>query len=103
MAANGSKDAPLDVAVAAKPTNFDAVSSLVKELAAGVESLAAGGLGINEVLRQDLSVKARDIMLALETPRETSMKHLWGEVRVPLSLNDFWLFVTMVGRNMTID
>jgi ABC-type molybdate transport system ATPase subunit len=72
---------PVDVSVATSPSNLGATPQLLKELSAGIAKLNAGDG--DDALRQDMSTKARDIMLALETPRETSIKHIWGEVRYP--------------------
>ena len=72
-------DTPVDISVATNPRDLGSVQTLLKQLNAGIVSLTASN-EINHELRQDLSTKARDIMLALETPRETSMKHIWGEV-----------------------
>ncbi|KAI9163892.1 O-methyltransferase mpaG [Paramyrothecium foliicola] len=80
MASNGQnvKVTPVGTsvsAVAAGPRDLASIPELLRALNAGVEALQANG---SEELRQDLSTKARDIMLALETPRETSMRHIWG-------------------------
>jgi hypothetical protein len=68
---------PIDISVATSAANLEAVPKILEELTAGFKALSDGG---SEELRQDLSTKARDLMLAFETPRETSMKHIWGEV-----------------------
>lgn len=83
MAQNGQKDTPVDVSVAMSPANLGAAPKLLKELTEGFQALTAGDK-INDELRQDLSTKARDLMLALETPRETSIKHIWGEVSLSI-------------------
>lgn len=75
---NGGVGATVDVSVATGPRDLAAVPKLLNELNAGVEALQSG---MSDELRQELSIKARDIMLALETPRETSMRHIWGQVR----------------------
>lgn len=77
--ANGHKYTPVDISVATSPKDLTSVQTLLKKLNAGILNLTASN-EINHELRQDLSTKARDIMLALETPRETSIKHIWGEV-----------------------
>lgn len=71
--------APVDVSVATSPNHLEATPQLLKDLTEGISKLTSGG-NVDDVLRQDMSTKARDIMLALETPRETSIKHIWGEV-----------------------
>lgn len=77
--ASGNMDTLIDISVATNPRDLGSVQILLKQLNAGIMNLTASN-EINHELRQDLSTKARDIMLALETPRETSMKHIWGEV-----------------------
>lgn len=74
------KNTPLDVSIAMKPANLASAPGLLKQLAVGLDALLADK-GSNDTLRQDLSNMARDLMLALETPRETSMKHIWADVR----------------------
>lgn len=99
MAPNGESESPVDVSVATTAMNLQATSDLVKQLAAGIDALTAGG-GKDDTLRQDLSIKARDLMLSLETPRETSIKHIWAEVRFDPSnvlswhqISFFWPFL----------
>lgn len=72
-----SKDPPVDVAIAINPTDLEAVPGLVKDINEGVKSLATGG----HQARHELIIKARSLMLALETPRETMIKHCWAQVR----------------------
>lgn len=75
---NGARDsAPVDISVALAPNNIDAVPKLLEEITAGVEALKTGG----DQARQELAIKARDMMLALEAPRETMIKHVWAQVR----------------------
>ncbi|KFH42551.1 Demethylsterigmatocystin 6-O-methyltransferase-like protein [Hapsidospora chrysogenum ATCC 11550] len=75
---NTHKDKPVDISVATNPKDLASVQSLLKQLNTGIMHLTASN-EINHELRQDLSTKARDLMLALETPRETSIKHIWAE------------------------
>lgn len=72
-------DTPVDISVATSPKDLDSVQALLKQLNAGIMNLTESG-EMDHELRQTLSTKARDLMLALETPRETTMKHIWGEV-----------------------
>ena len=76
----------METSVATSARNLAAAPELLKELNAGIPALLDGG---SEELRQDLSLKARDLMLALETPRETSIKHIWGDVRAPSTPKHF--------------
>ena len=79
---NGSNGAVVDKAVAIAPNNIDAVHGLVKQINAGVDVLNTGG----DEARHALLVKARNLMQALETPRETMIKHCWAQV----STATFW-------------
>lgn len=73
-----SNDTPVDVSIAINPNNIEAVPGLVKDINEGVNSLATGG----HEARHELISKARSLMLALETPRETMIKHCWAQVRL---------------------
>lgn len=74
--ANDSNGVVVDKAVAIAPNNLDAVPGLVKQINAGVDALSTGG----DEARHALLVKARNLMQALETPRETMIKHCWAQV-----------------------
>ncbi|KAK8099563.1 o-methyltransferase [Apiospora kogelbergensis] len=77
--ANGIEEKPtVTVATATSPSDLAAVPQLIKELADGVSSLEPG---CNEA-RQALAIKARTLMQALETPRETMIKHCWAQPAV---------------------
>lgn len=65
----------LDVSVALAPNDIDSIPALLKDITAGVDKLATGG----DQARYDLIVKARTMMQALETPRETMVKHCWAQ------------------------
>jgi hypothetical protein len=94
--ANRSRKQPaVDPSIVTEATDLAAAPRLIEDLAGGIEALNRSG-GRDHVLRQDLSVKARDLMLALQTPRETSIKHIWGEVRMRTSrLPSFRLLVAV--------
>ncbi|KAK8004910.1 demethylsterigmatocystin 6-O-methyltransferase [Apiospora arundinis] len=77
--AKGVEEKPaVTVATATSPSNLAAVPQLIKELSEGVGFLKSGG---NEA-RQALAIKARTLMQALETPRETMIKHCWAQPAV---------------------
>lgn len=65
--------APLDPSIITKAGNEDAVPALVKKI-----GLLAGKDG--DEARQDLKDVARELFLALETPRETMIRQCWAEV-----------------------
>lgn len=74
----------VDKAVATKPNNMDAVPSLVKQINAGVDALGTG----SDEARHALLVKARNLMQALETPRETMIKHCWAQVSITTTFKE---------------
>lgn len=78
-----TKDAPVDVSIAINPNNLEAVPGLVKEINEGVKTLATGG----HEARHELIVKARSLMLALEAPRETMIKHCWAQTGAMAGIN----------------
>jgi hypothetical protein len=73
----GSQEAPIDINIAIRPNDIDAVPGLIKELQAGLDGLASGG----DAARHEMLIKARTLTQALETPRETMVKHCWAQVR----------------------
>lgn len=75
MATNGNTPV-VDVAVAITPNDVPAVPTLVKQINVGADALASGG----DEARHDLLIKARTLVQALETPRETMVKHCWAQV-----------------------
>ena len=79
---NGSRQPPVDISVATNPNDIDSVPRIIKELVAGVGNLSEGG----DAARHDLLLRARSLVQALETPRETMIKHCWAQVRSPLGL-----------------
>jgi len=77
-----SSDTPVDVAIATAPNDIKAVPKLLGDITAGVDALASGG----DEARHDLLVKARTLVQALETPRETMVKHCWAQVSSAVSI-----------------
>lgn len=76
MATSGNHaTAPVDVSVALAPNDIDAVPRLLEEITAGVAALKTGG----DLARHELAIKARAMVQALETPRETMIKHCWAQ------------------------
>lgn len=67
----------VDFSVALEPCDLDRVPSLVEKIVSLSKGLSAGDHGT----RLDLLAQVQSLTLALETPRETMMRHLWGEVR----------------------
>lgn len=64
------------VEVAVSPNNADAVSSTIES----IQSLGATFSPSNNTGRQELLAEARRLVRALETPRETMIKHNWAQV-----------------------
>lgn len=75
-ATNGATKASEKVPITSA-TDPEAVSSLIKELSALGEGFSADS---SEDLRLDLALKARTLWKALETPRETMIRHCWAQV-----------------------
>ena len=78
---------PVSPSVATTPTNLPAARVILDQLNQGLGTLL-GSESLDNNLRQELAVQARDLTAALETPRETSIKHLWAEVSlvIPASI-----------------
>ncbi|KAK7222798.1 hypothetical protein V2G26_010801 [Clonostachys chloroleuca] len=71
------------ISVALQPNDIDAVPNLIKELQAGLDSLANGG----DAVRHEMLLKARTLTQALEAPRETMVKHCWAQTGALAGLN----------------
>jgi hypothetical protein len=61
------------------PGNISAVPQLLSEIAARGDDLQSGGDVALEP-RLELLSKARELVAALETPRETMIRDIWTEV-----------------------
>lgn len=72
---NGASTPAVSPTAAADPA---AVPSLIKEIAALGENFTDSS---DEEARLDLLIKARTLWKALETPRETMIRHCWAQVR----------------------
>lgn len=66
----------VDVSLTTKPTDISAVPGLLREIVTGAEDLSKG----DDQLRHDVLKKARALVLALQTPRETMVEHCWAQV-----------------------
>lgn len=71
--------APIDPAAVISPCDIDAVPRLLSEVAAGGDALSKAGSGALTP-RLELIAKARKLVHALETPRETMIQLLWADV-----------------------
>lgn len=67
---------PVDISVATRPNNIEAVPSLLRDIIEDVNSLKTG----TDEDRKGILVKCRTLIRALETPRETMVNHCWGQV-----------------------
>lgn len=63
----------IDVSVATQPNDMDAISTLLEEITKDFGVFTASNTG-----REDLLVKCRTLVRALETPRETMIYHCWA-------------------------
>jgi hypothetical protein len=77
--ANGNRREDVDISVALRPNDEKSVPGLVKDIYVAGNSLSAD----DNAGRLRLLEKARDLVRALETPRETMIKHLWAQVSMP--------------------
>lgn len=66
----------LDLSIAIHPSDLAAVPALVKTIVKEAESLTPG----DDAARHALLINARSLVQALETPRETMIKHAWAQV-----------------------
>lgn len=73
------------------------VLDLIKELSALGENFNPAD--VDENLRLDLALKARTLWKALETPRETMIRHCWGQVSCQfhyLQLEFCWTYTSFL-------
>ncbi|MBE3047679.1 hypothetical protein IMZ48_35240, partial [Candidatus Bathyarchaeota archaeon] len=79
-ASNGTngfvKKPVVNISVALSPNNLPAVPDILK----GISSLSTATLNGDDQSRLELVEKARQLVRALETPRETMIKHCWAQV-----------------------
>jgi len=92
---NGSSK-PAEVSVTA-PTDAGAVTSLIEELSSLGKGWAADGSS-DEDIRLNLLAKARALRNALETPRETMIRHCWAQPAAMCALtagtqNGIWTYL----------
>lgn len=86
------KKPAVDISVALAANNLKSVSGLVND----ISSLGTAASNGDEQARLDLVEKARSLVQALETPRETMIKHCWAQVRpFPLPMNLLPTIVTV--------
>jgi hypothetical protein len=72
-----SEDKPLvDVATASRPCDPQAVPSILKRIVSSGETPSVD----DDSVRLALLASARELVQALETPRETMIKHCWAQV-----------------------
>lgn len=80
-AADGAKGAhqaePVDISIIKEPADLGAVLPTLKYLNAGLPSLATD----SDDARSDMLQAAWKLVLSLETPRETMIRHCWAQVR----------------------
>lgn len=66
----------VDLSLATRPNNPDAVPNLIDEISALSKNLGAGG----EETRHELFLKARTLVQSISTPRELMLQHTWADV-----------------------
>ncbi|KAL2200102.1 S-adenosyl-L-methionine-dependent methyltransferase [Corynascus similis CBS 632.67] len=73
---NGKPREPaVDIAVALSPNDLEKVPGLIQDISAAGKALNPD----DSAARLQLLERARDLVRALETPRETMIKHLWAQ------------------------
>jgi hypothetical protein len=65
----------VDLSIATEPNNAAEVPKLLKQITEVFNTAVNSDVG-----RKDLLVKCRNLVQALETPRETMIKHCWAQV-----------------------
>lgn len=70
------EEEPVDISVALGPNDLKSVPGLIKDIVSASDNLSAE----DSVGRLNMLAKARDLVRALETPRETVIKHCWAQV-----------------------
>lgn len=82
--ANGNpRNGLVDVSVALRPNDPERVPGLIQDISAAGHALNSDdGVG-----RLRLLEKARDLVRALETPRETMIKHCWAQVSMTATVD----------------
>lgn len=66
----------VDLSLATRPSDADAVSGLIKDL----DGLNQNWKEENEETRLKMVVKARSLLQSLLTPREQMVQHTWADV-----------------------
>lgn len=72
----GVKKANLGLAIALAPNDMQNVPNIVEDISNFSVNIEEKG----DLARQQLAEKARTLVRALETPRETMIKHCWAQV-----------------------
>lgn len=67
----------VDLSLATRPSDLDAVPDLIQEINSLQSSLKHG----DEETRHKLAIKARSLLQSLLTPREQMLQHTWADVR----------------------
>lgn len=68
----------VDVSVALRPNDPERVPALIQDISTAGHALNSD----DGASRVQLLEKARDLVRALETPRETMIKHCWAQVSI---------------------
>ncbi len=78
---------PIGFETVVNPSDIDAVPKLLSEVASAGNSLFKGG-DVSLVSRLELLAKARELVHALETPREVMIQHVWTQASRRFSDNE---------------
>ncbi|KAJ3472844.1 hypothetical protein NLG97_g10682 [Lecanicillium saksenae] len=74
---------PIDISIATRPNNVEVLDTLLQDITTDINAFVNGG----NVDRKHLVIKCRSLVQALETPRETMLKHCWAQTGAIAALN----------------
>jgi hypothetical protein len=77
----------VDPSLASRPNDLTSVPGIIKDINSISSRVPDGIVDLND--RLELLQRARDMVLALETPRETIVKHHFAEVSF-VAIFPFW-------------
>jgi hypothetical protein len=78
---------PIGFETAINPSNVHAIPKLLADVASAGNTLSEAGYA-SLVSRLELLAKARELVHALETPREIMIQHVWAQASQKYSDNE---------------
>jgi hypothetical protein len=77
----GQGSSSVDESIVNEPNDIEAVPTLLKEIIKAFDIFTTSNVG-----RQELLARCRNLVQALETPRETMVYHCWAQASSVLSV-----------------